>query len=177
MKKVGEACLILPDTALSPKGQLSLFKGGKIPTIPCLVPGQRPRGDAGLAHRAYPLPLAGSGLFSHPWTTLPTNPPLLSTVTWATQVNAWLDGCGFPRRQWCTRGQQPTSPQPPFSGGVWSWSCDFGADNLLNAPLLSRGKGNWRGHDILCDAPECTPHQTETKRAPKEKPAPLHSPK
>ncbi len=35
----GEALLILLESGLSPKGQVALLEGGKIPTIPCLAPG------------------------------------------------------------------------------------------------------------------------------------------
>lgn len=170
-KTVAEALLILPKRGLSPKGQVALLKGEKIPTIPCLAPGQRPQGAAGLAHSNDP-PQQGQGYSLTPGPPLPQSPlPLLHChLSHTGKCLTLFDGCGFPRRQWCTQGQKPT--RPPLPGGVWSWSGDFRADNLLGAPLLSRVEGNWRGQDILCDAPECTPHQTKTKRAPFEKKQP-----
>ena len=111
---------------------------------------------------------------------LPHNPPSLlhCHLSHTGKCLTLFDGCGFPRWQWCTQGQKPPHPcthththtpstiHPPPPTGVWRWSGDFCADNLLGAPLHGWVEGNWRGQDILCDAPECTAHQTKTKRAP-----------
>lgn len=75
-----------------------------------------------------------------------------------------FDGCGFPRQQRCKKGQKTL----PLSFPGWTLELEwrFRADNLRGAPFSAGGRGNWRGQDILCDAPECAPHQAETKRAP-----------
>lgn len=64
----------------------------------CLPPGQRARPQGAAGSNTTHLPSTtptGSGLLSHPWATyiplsLSLSPCPSSTVTWATQVNAWL---------------------------------------------------------------------------------------
>lgn len=99
-KRVAEALLILPKRGLSPKGQVALLKGEKIPTIPCLAQGQRPQGAAGLAHSNTP-PQQGQGYSLTPGPPLPQFPlPLLHChLSHTGKCLTLFDGCGFPRRQ------------------------------------------------------------------------------
>lgn len=111
-RRAGEALLILPERGLSPKGQLTPLEGGKIPTILCLAPGQRPQGAGPwwpplpLQHHptSSPLPPQGQGYSLTPGA--PTSPPLPIPLpllhchlSHTGKCLTLFDGCGFPRRQ------------------------------------------------------------------------------
>lgn len=169
----GRILLILLERRLSPEGQVALLERGKFPQSPIWLQ------DRG--HRALPvwpisattpdsntpphpllsrLPPQGQGYSLTPAQQHPSSsqsPCPSSTVTWATQVNAWLylmDAVSHGDSD--VRRARPPPPCPPSlspsasPGGVWSWSGDFCADNLLGAPPSrpERGKPERTRHPV-----------------------------